>query len=153
LTRYPGYTEQRRWAEEQESEEPLDRFFLPDQAEDIAMVDSPQGWRMVVRKYKCQVVKKEWLQLTALFVPNVPLTELLPLITAEPYFGFDETYVRGQLEYHLVPEEDRANIIDLLHKVGIVVYRYADSQEYRCFMISLRGHINTPPVEVRQSGW
>ena len=153
LNAYPGYRDQRRYAELREEVQPLDDFFLPDQARELALVDSTQGWRMVVRKYECRVVKMEWLQLTALFMPNVTLSDLLPHLPAEPFFGFDESYVRDQLDYYAVPEQDRGNVIDALRKVGMVVYRYEDSGEYRCFMISLKGHVNTPPCETRGGGW
>jgi hypothetical protein len=153
LHRYPKYTDQRAYAEATDSVQPLDGFFSPDQANEMALVFSPQGYRIVVRKYECHVIKKDWLQLTALFVPNVPLEDLLPLLPTEKFFGFDETYVITQLTYHGVPEEDHAMLIDALQRVGTVVYHKQDKNEYCCFSIGLEGQLNQPPIEVRQGGW
>jgi hypothetical protein len=153
LNRYDRYEDQRRYAEETDDGGPLANFFLPDEAKEFAMVDLSKGRLLAIRKYSCQVTKNEWYQLTALFLPDQPMSDLLPYLPAEMFYGFKEDYVANQLSYRQVPETDRTYVVDALRRVGMVVYRYPESGDYRCFRIGLDGNLDSWPCEDHRGGW
>lgn len=153
LNRYDRYQDQRRYAEETDDGGPLANFFLPDEAEEFAMVDLSKGRLLGIRKYSCQVTKNEWYLLTALFLPDQPVSDLLPYLPAEMVYGFKEDYVTNQLSYRQVSEVDRTYVVDALRRVGMVVYRYPESGDYRCFRIGLDGNLDSWPCEDHRGGW
>ncbi len=143
LDRYSGYQAQRRLVEESGSDSLMAAFFLPDEALELRLVDLSKGRLLVVRGYECELSRGEWYQLTALFLPDESVAVLLPYLPTPAAYGFKDDYVLAQLSYHDVPEFDRTHVVDALRRIGMVVYQYEKTKEYRCFRVALDGNLDS----------
>ncbi len=141
LTRYPGYNVNlRRKLGNATGPSERDRvaadYFLPDGADDVFVSES-DGQIYIVRQFHDVKTRSDrWTAVRALFVPAdldagwpmalaVGVTDYMP--SAEQYV-FDEEHVGSELEYYNVPPSDRAFVLDILRRVGVMPYVTVDPQ-------------------------
>ena len=159
LMQLPGYAERRRAHEASGNDSLFEDYFLPDGAVGVMTDILPNGPMKIVRKYECKVFERTWSPVIALFLPDLPLADLLRYLPAQKTFGFNEEEVGAELEFHGIDSTDRKYMIDILRRIGIAPYRDEDTGLYRIFAISLTdGSIYRRPGRFRHradgtSGW
>ena len=137
LRKYPEFIALRRKIDSGAPKSVLEAYFLPDGADEITTVELPNQPILIVRKYECEVIGTDWTPLTALFLPDRPLSELMRHLPRTVAYGFNNEDVDWELDYFEVPSADRKLMVDALHRVGMVMYRIPDSATYRRFQINL----------------
>jgi hypothetical protein len=137
LMRLPGYPDLRRRYEETGDERLFEDYFLPDGATDVRTDRRPNRPTMIVRKYECHVSERTWNPVVALFLPELPLADLLRYLPRQSSFGFREADVEAELEYYGISTGDRKHMVNILSRIGMVPYRDADDGYYRIFAINL----------------
>lgn len=137
LMKLPGYAERRRAHEASGNDNLFEDYFLPDGAVGVMTDILPNGPMKIVRKYECRVFERTWSPVIALFLPDLPLADLLRHLPGQKTFGFNEGEVGAELEFHGIGSTDRKYMIDILRRIGIAPYRDEDTGLYRIFAISL----------------
>ena len=137
LRTYPDYRALRHEIDSGAPTAVLEAYFLPDNAYQVTTVELLNRPILLVRKYKCEVVGKEWTPLTALFLPDKPVSQLIKFLPRKNSYGFDDADVEWELDYYGVQPNDWKYITKALHRVGMVMYRNATDSTYSCFMIHL----------------
>jgi len=137
LREYPDYVSFRRKIDAGGGKTVLDAYFLPDGADEVTTVELPYRPMLFVRKYKCEVIGKEWTPLTALFLPDRPISQLIKFLPRKDSYGFDDADVEWELDYYGVHPNDWKYITKALHRMGMVMYRSPTDSTYSCFMIHL----------------
>ncbi|MCP4250612.1 MAG: hypothetical protein GY778_26515 [bacterium] len=137
LRKYPEYVALRRKIDSGAPNSVLEAFFQPDGADDMTTVVLPNQPILIVRKYEREVIGKDWTPLTAVFLPDLPMSDLMRHLPRSPAYGFSDDDVKWELEYYGVPATDRKFIIDALHRVGLVMYPNPGRTTYRRFRINL----------------
>ncbi|MBN1512769.1 MAG: hypothetical protein JXB13_12205 [Phycisphaerae bacterium] len=146
LMKQPGYPALRRDYEETRKDSLFDEYFLPDGSSEVLTDVMPNRPMVVIRKYECKVFDRTWTPVIALFVPELPLPELVRYLPRETAVGFNEDQVKAELEYYGIEATDRKYMIDILHRIGMVPHRNASTGLYRIFSINLvDGSIYTRP--------
>ncbi|UCG16976.1 MAG: hypothetical protein JSV19_02865 [Phycisphaerales bacterium] len=137
LMKLPGYAERRRAHEVSGNDNLFEDYFLPDGAVGVMTDTLPNAPMKIVRKYECRVFERTWSPVIALFLPDLPLADLLRYLPVQKTFGFNEDEVGAELEFHGIGSTDRKYMIDILRRIGIAPYRDEDTGLYRIFAISL----------------
>ena len=137
LRKYPDYVAFRRKIDAGGGPAVLDAYFLPDGAQEVTTVELPNRPILLLRKYDCEVIGKDWSPLVALFLPDRPLADVIRFLPRKQSYGFEDADVEWELDYYGVRQSDRKYIIDALHRVGMVMYRGRDGSTYRCFAIHM----------------
>lgn len=137
LMRLPGYPALRRKFEETGDERLFEGYFLPDGAVSVQTDRQPNRPEVIVRKYECKVFDRTWSPVVALFLPELPLPDLIHHLPREKVFGFREQDVQQELEYYGIPAADRKFMIDILSRIGIVPWQDDEDGYYRIFAINL----------------
>jgi len=137
LMKLPGYSAL-RWDYEQTRNDGLfDEYFLPDGSSQVMTDVMPNRPLVVIRKYECKIFDRTWTPVIALFLPELPLSELVRYLPQETSFGFREDEIRAELEYYGIEATDRKYMVDILRRIGMVPYRSASTGLYRIFSINL----------------
>ncbi len=135
LMRYDGYPDVRRLIENGGSRSLMEAFFLPDGSAEISVVDLPSLRSLVVRTYEIEVSAKQWRPLTAQFLPDAELSELIKFLPHKNSYGFDQAAVERELTFYGVQDNDQTYVIDALRRVGTAVLSLDRAGEYRRFVI------------------
>ncbi len=137
LMKLPGYAALRRNHEENRNDSLFDEYFLPDGSSQVLTDVMPDRAPLVIRKYECKIFDRTWTPVIALFLPELPLPELVRHLPREMTFGFNEDEIKAELEYYGIEATDRKYMIDILHRIGMVPYRDVSTGRYRIFSINL----------------
>jgi hypothetical protein len=141
----PEYWDLRRDIEEKGEHGRLTSYFLPDGAADVFVLAPPHEEKRIVRRYACEVFNKTWSPVIALFLPNLPPSEIIGYVPQETAFGLDG--VSGELEFYRIPERDRAYLTRILERIGVAPYWSEGDAVYRIFRVSLtNGRMLSPLV-------
>ncbi len=117
-----------------------DEYFLPDGAISVG-VKTIGGVNYLLRHYKVNVRPHEWQVLTSLFIPEaIALKDVITIVPREKNYGFDDGHVTTELtNFFEVPEVDASYVRDVLHRIGMFVYRFEDVKDndrrYQLFRI------------------
>ena len=76
------------------------------------------------------------MALTALFLPDEPVSELIGYLPKDDGYALDQDQVESELSFWGVPETDHPYLLDALRKVGTITYRTGNPPSYRSFMIA-----------------
>ena len=134
LTRYRGYTGFRRQierAKEKERRRLVQDYFIPDEASAV-FIDETEDQKYIVRQYRNEVLRDGRSRgVRALFLPKL-LTEaenqfsikdlVGDYIPDKKAYGFDQDYVRSELDYYGVPASDQPWILEALARIGVIPY-------------------------------
>jgi len=137
LMKLPGYPALRRDYEKSRQDNLFDEYFLPDGSAQVMTDVMPNRPMVVIRKYECKIFDRTWTPVIALFLPELPLPELVRYLPREATFGFSEDEVKAELEYYAIEATDRKYMLDVLRRIGMVPYRDASTGLYRIFSINL----------------
>jgi hypothetical protein len=138
MVKYPGYKDLRRKIDQGKCTPALlDGFFMPDGASRAGTLELANVGALLYRQYERDVVGTDWTPLTSLFLPYGSPPNTAKYLPRKDSFGFDETYVTGELDYHGVPKRDQKTLIDVLRRVGLAVYQIPGERVYRCFSVNL----------------
>jgi hypothetical protein len=136
LMSYPGYPGLRRLVQQGGSAGRMEDLFLPDESEEFDAFELPNRQWVVARLYHVEVIGTQWLALTALFLPDQPISELIRYLPVKDGYALDEEQVKSELSFWGVPEADHTYLLDALRKVGTITYRTGNPPSYRSFMIA-----------------
>ncbi len=154
LRDYPGYDALSARIRQGAPDRELRDYFLPDGAEEVTTVELPNKPVYLVRKYKVEVVKGDWVPVTALFLPDRPLVELMPFLPHKGAYGVNDEETKWELSFYPgVPKTDWKLITDALRYVGKVMYRLDDQGGYLRFLVHpVDGAVTVREVEDTRPG-
>jgi hypothetical protein len=136
LMSYPGYEGLRRLVQQGGSARRMEDLFLPDESEEFDAFELPNRQWVVARLYHVEVIGRQWVALTALFLPDQPVSELIGYLPKDDGYALDQDQVESELSFWGVPEADHTYLLDALRKVGTITYRTGAPPSYRSFMIA-----------------
>ncbi len=149
LTTYRNYTEFRRAiseASDRQRRRLLEEYFIPDEASDFFVAQTPEQI-FLVRQYRDVLVRnKRTKGVRALFLPRIvtsdddesfSIEELVAnyIPKTDAYF-FDEKHVLNELEFYGVLASDQSFVVRALERIGVIPYRTPDGR-IRLFKIGL----------------
>ena len=139
LMDYPGYVDLRYKIDDGLAVSGmLDGFFMPDGATEMGIIEMPDLiGTLLYRRYEREVVGADWTPLTSQFLPYGPVARLCKLLPRKDAYGFDEDYVKRELDYYGIPERDQMYLVDALRRVGMVVYQVPGERHFRRLSLTL----------------
>jgi hypothetical protein len=96
----------------------------------------PDGTHWLARYYDIEVKPLEWQLITALFFGPGSLDELMAALPGTVHYDIDREDARAALKFENIAEQDHELILNILARIGQVVYAPADGLE-RLFQIGL----------------
>ena len=115
-------------------------YFLGDGADECGIDASYRPIRLY-RTYPVELRSQEWSVVVALFVPDVPVDELLGKLPSDYAFGFDEEDVAAELEFYGVGALDRVSVMKALRKIGKITWPGDDTYGPMVFQIRPNGQV------------
>lgn len=135
LMKLPGYPELRRRIERDDyTNADLESYFVRD-GSIATRVDRRGGSRCLVRVFDVRVDARSWRQVTALFLPDEPLSRMVTRLPKRVAYGFNVDDVRRELTFYQVDRKDHDAIIEALRRIGSVVYAPGGGASARSFRI------------------
>ncbi len=148
LSNYRSYVAFRRSIEKAshaQRKQLTEAFFVPDEASDIFIDETPDQI-YIVRQYRpIRVRQGKSPGVRSLFLPRITTGDdrsflIEPLVTGYlanlKRYAYDETHVRSELTYYGVADADQPFILQALSRIGVIPYMVSDGR-VRLFRIDL----------------
>ncbi len=109
-----------------------DDYFAPDCARALVFIDELDMEPRLVRYYDVGVRPRHWSLVASWFIPGQTPADLLNHAPSDRHYGFAHDEVRRQMARIGVPAGVHSTLVDLLERLGQVVYVAADGA--RCVL-------------------